>query len=128
MQKKKFVLYFRAIINRHCITGLLIIKTNVVGGTPHNGLYGEALPERGTFFRPQVYEMVLISMVEVYERVGKPRKILRIEVGINLEALFMQFGTFFMMKAKHHKMKCLFSLYSFNYSFITLFFKFILLF
>ena len=24
------------------------------GGTPYNGLYGEAPPERGTFFRPQV--------------------------------------------------------------------------
>ena len=26
------------------------------GGTPYNGLYGEAPPERGTFFRLQVYE------------------------------------------------------------------------
>jgi len=25
------------------------------GGTPYNGLYGEALPERGAFFRLQVY-------------------------------------------------------------------------
>ena len=25
-------------------------------GTPYNGLYGEAPPERGTFFRLQVYE------------------------------------------------------------------------
>ena len=24
------------------------------GGTPYNGLYGEAPPERGTFFRRQV--------------------------------------------------------------------------
>ena len=30
-------------------------------------------------------------------------------------ALFMQFSTFFMTKAKHDKMKCLFQLYSFNY-------------
>ena len=36
------------------------------GGTPYNGLYGEAPPERGTFFRPQVYERVGISQVEVY--------------------------------------------------------------
>ena len=28
------------------------------GGTPYNGLYGEAPPERGTFFRLQVYERV----------------------------------------------------------------------
>ena len=27
-------------------------------GTLYNGLYGEALPERGTFFRLQVYERV----------------------------------------------------------------------
>ena len=25
-------------------------------GTPYDGLYGEAPPERGTFFRLQVYE------------------------------------------------------------------------
>ena len=41
------------------------------GGTPYNGLYGEAPPERGTFFRLQVYERVGISHVEVYKRVGK---------------------------------------------------------
>ena len=40
------------------------------GGTPYNGLYGEAPPERGTFFRLQVYERVGIFLVEVYERVG----------------------------------------------------------
>ena len=28
------------------------------GGTPYNGLYGEAPPERGIFFRLQVYERV----------------------------------------------------------------------
>ena len=36
------------------------------GGTPYNGLYGEAPPERGTFFRLQVYKRVGISQVEVY--------------------------------------------------------------
>ena len=41
------------------------------GGTPYNGLYREAPPERGTFFRLQGYERVGISRVEVYERVGK---------------------------------------------------------
>ena len=41
------------------------------GGTPYNGLYGEAPPERGTFFRLQVYKRVGISRAEVYERVGK---------------------------------------------------------
>ena len=41
------------------------------GGTPYNGLYEEATPERGTFFRLRVYERVGISLVEVYRRVGK---------------------------------------------------------
>ena len=40
-------------------------------GTPYNGLYAEAPPERGTFFRLQVYKRVGISRVEVYKRVGK---------------------------------------------------------
>ncbi len=38
-------------------------------GTPYNGLYGEAPPERGTFFKLQVYKRVGISQVLVYERV-----------------------------------------------------------
>ena len=40
------------------------------GGTPCNGLYGEAPPERGTFFRLQVCQRVGISQVKVYKRVG----------------------------------------------------------
>ena len=42
------------------------------GGTPYNGLYGEAPPEMGTFLRlqGQGYERVGILLVEVYERVG----------------------------------------------------------
>ena len=36
---------------------------------PYDGLYGEAPPERGTYFRLQVYERVGILLVEVYERV-----------------------------------------------------------
>ena len=40
-------------------------------GTPYNGQYGEALPERGTFFRFKVYKRAGISQVEVYKRVGK---------------------------------------------------------
>ena len=40
-------------------------------GTSYNGPYGEAPPERGIFFRLQVYEIVGISLVEVYKRVGK---------------------------------------------------------
>ena len=41
------------------------------GGTPYNGLYGEAQPGKGTFFRPQVYERVGISQNEVYKGVRK---------------------------------------------------------
>ena len=41
------------------------------GGTPYNGLYGEAPPERDTFFRLQVYERVGILLIEVYKRVGE---------------------------------------------------------
>ena len=40
------------------------------GDNQYNGLYGEAPPERGTFFRLQVYERVGILLVEVYESVG----------------------------------------------------------
>ena len=44
-------------------------RVNFPGGgiTP----YGEAPPERGNFFRLQVYEWVGISLVEVYKRVRK---------------------------------------------------------
>ena len=45
---------------------ILIHKADHVvlfGGTPYNG--GEALPERCTFFRPQVYKRVGISQAEV---------------------------------------------------------------
>ena len=48
-----------------------MLLTATPGGTPYNGLYGEAPSERGTFFTLQVYERVGISRVEVYERVGK---------------------------------------------------------
>ena len=41
------------------------------GQTPYDGLYGECPLERGTFFRLEVYEMVGISLVEVYKRLGK---------------------------------------------------------
>ena len=56
---------------------LLVCQTDPVslgrweGVFPYNGRYGEAPPERGTFFRFQVYESEGISLVEVYERVGK---------------------------------------------------------
>jgi len=34
------------------------VKDPREGGTPYNGLYGEAPPERGTFFRLHVYKRV----------------------------------------------------------------------
>ena len=40
-------------------------------GIPQNGLYAEAPPKKGTFFRLQVYERIGILLLEVYERVGK---------------------------------------------------------
>ena len=49
----------------------MIIFTPWELGATYNGLYREAPPKRGTFFRLQVYERVGISLVEVYERVGK---------------------------------------------------------
>jgi len=42
---------------------LLILASVPGGGTPYNGLYGEAPPERGAFFRLQVYKRVGISQV-----------------------------------------------------------------
>lgn len=51
--------------------------TSPGGILPNNGQYEEALSERGTIFRLQVYERVGISLVEVFERVG----ILHISVG-----------------------------------------------
>ena len=41
------------------------------GDTPYKGLYEEAPPKRGTFFRPQVFKGVRISQDEVYEWVEK---------------------------------------------------------
>ena len=47
-------------------------RTNQLpGGAPHDDLYGEAPPERGFFFGPQVYGRVGISLFEVYKRVVK---------------------------------------------------------
>ena len=45
--------------------------SGVLGGTPYNGLYGEAPLKWGIFFRLQIYEGVGISLAEVTEMVGK---------------------------------------------------------
>ena len=46
---------------------MIVPRTSISqeGGTPYKGLYTEALPERGTFFRLQVYKRVGVSQVEV---------------------------------------------------------------
>ena len=51
----------------------LLVALFIPGGTPHNGLYGQAPCERGTFLRLQVYTRVEISLAdhEVFETVGK---------------------------------------------------------
>ena len=41
------------------------------GGTPYDGLYGEALPERGTVFRLVNSVPFHIPVVDVYKRVGE---------------------------------------------------------
>ena len=41
------------------------------GSTPYDGLYGEAPPKRGIFFRSRIYERVRNSLLEVYKRIGK---------------------------------------------------------
>ena len=43
----------------------------VGGSTRYNGQYEKAPPERGTFFRLEVYKKVGISRVEVLKRAGK---------------------------------------------------------
>ena len=57
------------------------MRYQIVGtpwGTPYNRLYGEAPPERGPFFRLQVYERAAISLVGQpvpgSQKVGKTRK------------------------------------------------------
>ena len=51
--------------------GLILFIWRGGGGTPYNGLYGEAPHKRGTSFTLQVYERVGISQVKVYERVNR---------------------------------------------------------
>ena len=40
-------------------------------GTPYGGLYGKALPERGSFFKLAVFSRVGKIVILVYERVTK---------------------------------------------------------
>ena len=56
---------FGYILRRSNEITLVILNPVGVGGTPHDGLYREAPPERGTFFRLQLCEREGISLVEV---------------------------------------------------------------
>ena len=50
------------------------------GGTPYDGLYGKALPERGIFFSLQVYERVEKSVICVCKRAKRAyRRLLRLD-------------------------------------------------
>ena len=70
-----------SVLNREYLLYMHLVAcgyfSNIVtpgGEALHNysGVHGEAPPERGTaFFSLQVYERVVISLVEVYEMVGK---------------------------------------------------------
>ena len=46
-----------------CLYHVEMFSFEAQGVTLYNGLYGEAPPERGTFFRLQVYKRVWISQV-----------------------------------------------------------------
>ena len=48
-------------IEKNCDRSLENAARGPRGGTPYNGLYGEAPPERVTFFSLQVYKRVGIS-------------------------------------------------------------------
>ena len=68
---------FTSVISSICLVGDNLKQFHMPGlgsggggGTPYSGLYGEAPPERDTFFSLKVYKRVGISQVEVNKRVG----------------------------------------------------------
>ena len=74
------------------------------GVTPYNGLYRGVPPERGTFFKLQVYKRVEISQVEVHERVVAGKSAIQ----LFKVSLIKTFGTdvsFNLFKAPHEKDK-----------------------
>ena len=62
------------------------------GGGSYDGLYEEAPPERGTFFRFQVYKRVGISQAEVYKRVGISQAEVYKRVGISQAEVYKSVG------------------------------------
>ena len=57
------VVFMPNITTNHAIT---YTNSATPWGTSHGSLYREAPPERGTFFRLQVYERAGISLVKIY--------------------------------------------------------------
>ena len=55
------------------VSMILEVKILITGGgcTTHDGLYGEAPPERGIFFRLHEYGRLGISLVKGHKKVGK---------------------------------------------------------
>ena len=77
------------------------------GVTPYNGLYRGVPPERGTFFKLQVYKRVEISQVEVHERVVAGKSAIQ----LFKVSLIKTFGTdvsFNLFKAPHEKDKTIY--------------------
>ena len=71
---KKYFLPSFVLQTQDSLRFLLILSSQVItfpGGIPYHGLYGEASPGKDTFFRTRVHKRVGISIVEVYERIGK---------------------------------------------------------
>ena len=66
-----FPTIFKAPIAFSCLTFWVTLPGGGGGRrrTPYDGLYGEVPPERGTFIRPQLCELVGISLVGVYKRI-----------------------------------------------------------
>ena len=67
--RRKEIPYAHLLSSRPVQFILFLIPRNRGEGylRPYNGLYETALPERGTFFRLQVYGRVGILLVEVYD-------------------------------------------------------------
>ena len=51
------------------VSGIVCLAWGLI--SPSNDQCGEAQPEKGTLFMPQVHERVRISLVEVNEMVGR---------------------------------------------------------
>ena len=71
LSKRRFSLFEVSFIREITTVSSYISPPGGGEGSSYNGLYVEAPPERGTFFRLLVHERVGISPFEMYDRVGK---------------------------------------------------------